>query len=69
VTKNIADNERLFRIITGSLITSMAFWGPQSNIALFGLFGVITGIIGTCPMYYALGFNSATHNEGPPRRH
>lgn len=63
MTKNIADNERIFRVIAGGLIASMAFWGPESKIALLGLFGVITGLIGTCPLYYSLGFNSATHRE------
>jgi hypothetical protein len=71
MTKNIADNERIFRIISGGLIASMAFWGPENKLALLGLFFVLTGIIGTCPLYYSLGFNSATHREGHSmnRRH
>lgn len=71
MVKNIADNERLFRILAGGLIASMVFWGPHDKIALLGLYGVITGIIGVCPLYYSLGFNSATHHveQGARRRH
>lgn len=63
MTKNIADNERAFRIISGGFIASMAFWGPASNVFLLGLIPLITGAIGTCPLYYALGFNSAEEHD------
>ena len=59
MTKNIADNERAFRIISGGFLASMAFWGPANGLFLLGVIPLVTGIIGTCPLYYALGFNSA----------
>ena len=67
MTKNIAENERAFRILAGGLISSMAFWGPQSSVFLLGLIPVVTGIVGTCPLYYALGFSSLDHHHNPGR--
>ncbi len=61
MTKNVADNERIFRVIAGGLITSMAFWGPTNIVFLLGLIPLITGIIGTCPLYFSLGFSSVPH--------
>lgn len=70
MTKNIADNERAFRILAGGLIASMAFWGPQSSAFLLGIIPVITGIVGICPLYYALGFSSLDqHHDDQPRRY
>lgn len=63
MTKNIVENERVFRVIAGGLIASMAFWGPTRDIFLLGLIPVVTGIIGFCPFYYALGFSSINHDE------
>lgn len=68
MTKNIAENERVFRVISGGLISSMAFWGPENNVFLLGIIPLVTGIIGTCPLYYALGFSSASHSQPPVRR-
>ena len=68
MTKNIADNERIFRVVAGGLITSMAFWGPENNLFLLGLVPLVTGIFGTCPLYFSLGFSSIPNEQHRAKR-
>lgn len=56
--KNINDPERVFRFIAGAFITSLAFWGPQNYWFLLGVIPMMTGLIGTCPLYSALGIST-----------
>jgi hypothetical protein len=56
--KNINDPERVIRFLAGAVITSLAFWGPQSNWFLLGLIPMATGLVGTCPLYTALGIST-----------
>ena len=58
MTKNINDTERVFRFIGGAAIASLAFWGPQNNWYLLGVIPMLTGFVGTCPLYLALGINT-----------
>lgn len=69
MTKNVSENERVFRVISGGLIASMAFWGPTNILFLLGLIPVLTGIIGFCPFYYSLGFSSINHDEEWRKKH
>jgi hypothetical protein len=50
--------DRLFRVIGGLLILSMAFVGPQTAWAYLGIVPVLTGLIGYCPLYSLLGINT-----------
>ena len=58
MVKNINDPERFVRFVGGAILTSMAFWGPHSNWFLLGLIPMVTGFVGTCPLYSALGINT-----------
>jgi len=63
MTKNVNDTERVVRFVVGLVITSMAFWGPRSNWFLLGIIPLVTGFVGTCPLYSALGI-STKHDLG-----
>jgi hypothetical protein len=50
--------ERIVRVVAGLGITSLAFVGPQSSWAFLGLIPVITGAVGSCPLYTILGVST-----------
>ncbi len=56
--KNIHSIERAVRIVAGTLIASMVFWGPTNMWFLLGLVPMATGIVGWCPPYAMLGINT-----------
>jgi hypothetical protein len=56
--KNIGSVERIIRVVIGLIIFSLAFVGPASPWAFFGLIPVITGLIGWCPPYAIFGINT-----------
>ncbi|MBW7889039.1 MAG: DUF2892 domain-containing protein [Bacteroidetes bacterium] len=56
--KNIGSVEKPIRILLGLLITSLAFWGPETPWAYLGLILVVTGFINYCPVWHAVGVNT-----------
>lgn len=64
IQKNIGTIERAARIVVGSfllLTVSLAFVGPASGWALFGLLGMfplIAGILGFCPRHALTEMNT-----------
>lgn len=56
--KNIYDVERVIRFVAGVILTSLAFVGPANPWFLLGLVPLLTGLVGTCPLYSALGMSS-----------
>jgi hypothetical protein len=51
--------ERAARVVIGLGALSIVFVGPQTNWGLLGLIPLATGLIGSCPIYTALGFSTA----------
>lgn len=68
IQQNIGTVDRVLRIVAGIvslLLVSLAFVGPESGWALWGLLGLVplvAGIVGYCPPYALLGIN--TSKEG-----
>lgn len=58
MVKNINDPERVIRFLVGAVISSLAFWGPQNYWFLLGIIPMMTGFVGTCPLYSMLGINT-----------
>lgn len=58
MTKNIHPIERVFRIVVGLILTSLAFLGPANPWFLLGLIPLATGLVGWCPPYAMLGINT-----------
>ena len=54
---NESSNDRIFRVFLGVAI-SMFFVYHNSAWALLGLIPFITGVVGICPLYSILGFNT-----------
>jgi len=62
--KNLGVPDRVARIIFGIIAVSLvplAFFGPKTPVAYFGVLGIvplISGISGYCPPYALLGINT-----------
>lgn len=50
--------DRVIRIIVGLVLLSLVFVGPQTPWGWIGLVPLVTGLIGTCPIYSVLGIRT-----------
>jgi hypothetical protein len=55
--KNEHPAERAVRVIAGIAILSLVFVGPKTLWGLIGIVPILTGLIGSCPLYTVLGIN------------
>lgn len=62
LSKILANNEhpvdRLFRVFLGVALLSLAFIGPKTSWGFVGVVPLLTGLIGSCPLYSLLGINT-----------
>ncbi len=58
LAKNVGTVDRVARIALGIVLLSFAFTGPQSAWGYLGFIPLITGALGTCPLYSIFGWNS-----------
>ncbi len=52
--RNVGGADRMIRVLLGVGVLSLFFIGPQSPWALLGLVPLVTGLVGTCPLYSLL---------------
>ncbi len=50
--------DRALRIIVGLVLISMVFFGMKTNWGWVGLVPLITGLVGSCPVYSILGLST-----------
>ncbi len=50
--------ERVIRIVAGLAVLSLVFVGPQTLWGLLGLVPLLTGVLGSCPVYTLLGIST-----------
>jgi hypothetical protein len=50
--------ERILRVLIGLSIVSLAFMGPKTPWAFLGFIPVLTGLLGSCPLYTVLGIRT-----------
>jgi hypothetical protein len=55
---NVGGIDRIARIVIGLVLLSLVFVGPQSLWGLVGLVPLLTGLMGTCPLYTLIGLNT-----------
>jgi len=63
---NVGFADRVVRIVAGLLLLGLLF--VDGNARWFGLIGfvpIVTGFIGSCPLYSVFGINS--HSKPQPR--
>ncbi|MBU0480185.1 MAG: DUF2892 domain-containing protein [Proteobacteria bacterium] len=56
--QNVGNIERVFRVLAGVGILSLAFIGPASPWGYLGIVPILTGLIGWCPPYALLGIST-----------
>ena len=56
--QNVHNVERVIRIIVGLAILSLVFVGPQTAWGWIGVVPLVTGAIGSCPVYSLFGINT-----------
>lgn len=50
--------DRGLRIVVGLIGISLIFVGPKSLLGLFGAIPLLTGLVGSCPLYTLIGINT-----------
>lgn len=58
MTKNEGIIDRVVRVIVGLALLSIVFVGPQTLWGLIGIVPLVTGLVGTCPVYSILGIRT-----------
>jgi hypothetical protein len=58
MTRNEGALDRGLRVIVGLALLSLVFIGPKTMWGLVGLVPLLTGLVGYCPLYQMLGFNT-----------
>ncbi|MCB9796361.1 MAG: DUF2892 domain-containing protein [Alphaproteobacteria bacterium] len=55
--------DRVVRVLAGLGLVSLAFVGPQTPFGWLGLILVVTGAVGSCPIYTLLGIKTCQDCE------
>jgi len=63
--KNESTLDRMLRVAVGVVLLSLAVLGPRTLWGLVGFVPLLTGIIGFCPLYRALGISSCAVSSNP----
>lgn len=50
--------ERGLRVVIGLVLLSLVFVGPQTLWGLIGIVPVLTGLLGSCPLYTVIGLST-----------
>ena len=50
--------DRALRVVGGAAILSLAFLGPRTPWAYLGAIPLLTGLIGSCPLYTLFGWST-----------
>lgn len=56
--KNEGSVDRVARIVLGAGVLSLAFVGPATPWAFLGAIPLVTGLLGSCPLYSVLGVST-----------
>ena len=56
--KNEGTVDRVLRVALGVILLSLAFVGPQTAWGWLGIIPLVTGLVGSCPIYTLLGLRT-----------
>ena len=56
--RNEASIDRALRVLLGIVLLSLIFVGPHTWWGLVGLVPLLTGLVGSCPLYSLLGLST-----------
>lgn len=55
--------DRVLRVIVGAVLISLVFVGPKTMWGWIGLVPLVTGLVGTCPLYMVFGWKTCAMKE------
>lgn len=55
--------DRVIRVIIGLGVLSLVFFGPRTAWGWLGLIPLVTGLVGSCPLYTVLGCSTCPVHE------
>jgi DUF2892 family protein len=55
--------ERAIRVSVGLGLLAIAFVGPKTPWGFLGIVPIVTGAVGTCPLYTVFGFSTCSAKE------
>jgi len=58
--KNEGTLDRALRVVAGLVLISLVFVGPQTAWGWIGIVPLVTGAVGSCPLYSILGINTCS---------
>ena len=61
--KNVGGVDKIARIVSGLVLISLVFIGPQTPWGWIGLVLLATGLINFCPLYPLVGINTAKEKK------
>ncbi|UCG74726.1 MAG: DUF2892 domain-containing protein [Gemmatimonadota bacterium] len=50
--------ERALRVLLGLALLALVFTGPKTPWGLLGILPLVTGLVGSCPLYTVLGIKT-----------
>ena len=56
--KNEGMKDRILRVIVGAVLLTLVFVGPRTPWGWLGLIPLVTGLLGTCPVYTLFGLRT-----------
>lgn len=60
--------ERVIRVVVGLGLLALVFVGPQTYWGLAGLIFLVTGLMGSCPIYSLFGVSTCDLKNPPKPR-
>ena len=58
LAKNEHSIDRVLRVVLGLGLLSLTFVGPHTAPGYLGLIPLVTGLVGSCPLYSLLGLST-----------
>jgi hypothetical protein len=58
LVKNEHGIERVLRVVLGIVLLSLVFVGPKTAWGWIGVVPLLTGLIGSCPLYTLFGLST-----------
>ena len=56
--RNVGNADRALRMLLGIVLLSLVFVGPKTAWGYVGIVPLVTGLMGSCPLYSILGFST-----------
>lgn len=60
MNQNEGSVDRIVRVLVGSVLLSLFFFGPHTWLGLLGIVPLLTGVVGFCPLYRVFGVSTRT---------